>query len=86
MACNTDSMTTEEYQTYISEIINRLYREKSLYLVERSREDGKLVLAIEFSPPNWYSELSNDIQNIAFENLQEIMMTKIKNLPKDILN
>lgn len=85
MEYNLDKMTIEEYQNYILEIITRLYSNNSLNLVQRASEDGKLILALEFSPPEWFSKLSKDVQNIAFVNLQEIMMAKIKNLPKDYL-
>lgn len=61
-----------EYKKYIMGIISRLHNEKSLSLKERITSEGKTAVVLEFRAPEWFRELSEDIHEIAFNNLQRI--------------
>jgi len=74
---NNVSYTLSEYQEYILNIINRLHNENSLSLKENFNKEGKLEFSLEFRAPEWFRELNEDVQNVAFDNLQRIMVERV---------
>lgn len=86
MTSSSQSMTLAEmteYKKYIIEIINRLHRENTLSLKETITSEGKMAFRLEFRAPEWFRELNEDTQGIAFNNLQQIMIDKVKNIDID---
>ncbi len=45
--------------------------------MEKNTDDGKVKYAIEFRAPEWFRELNDDIQNIVYLNLQDIMHDRV---------
>jgi hypothetical protein len=86
-ASGSQSMTLSElteYNKYIIEIISRLHRENSLSLKETITPEGKMAFALEFRAPEWFRDLSEDLQEVAFDNLQKIMMERVSNIASDM--
>jgi len=86
-ASGSQSMTLAElteYKKYIIEIIGRLHSENSLSLRETIMPEGKTAIALEFRAPEWFRELSEDLQQVAFDNLQRIMMERVSNVASDM--
>ena len=73
------SMTLSEYQKYINNIIKRLYREKRVDIVTKRDDYNKKVFDIELNKPEWFNELSIDMQTICFNYLQRIVIDYLKN-------
>ena len=67
----------DQYKKYISEIINRLCNENSLSIKKSITLEGNVKFALEFRAPEWFRELSEDIQEVAFNNLQRIMKNRV---------
>ena len=66
-----------EYKKYIIEIIYRLESENALSLRQTITSEGKTAIALEFRAPEWFRELSEDIQEVAFDNLQRVMVERV---------
>lgn len=79
-ALGSQSMTLTEYSKYVMEIMTRLHIEKTLSLKETITPDGKTGFALEFRSPEWFRELSEEIQEVAFDNLRRIMMERVSSL------
>ena len=82
-ASGSQSMTLAElaeYKKYIIEIIYRLESENALSLRQTITSEGKTAIALEFRAPEWFRELSEDIQEVAYDNLQRIMMERVTNV------
>ena len=79
-ALDSQSMTLTEYAKYVMEIITRLHSENTLSLKETITPDGKTGFALEFRSPEWFRELSEEIQETAFDNLRRIMMERVSSL------
>ena len=73
-----------EYKKYIIEIIGRLHDENSLSLRQTTTPEGNMAFALEFRAPEWFRELSEDLQQVAFDNLQRIMMERVSNVASDM--
>ena len=86
-ASGSQSMTLAElteYKKYIIEIIGRLHDENSLSLRQTTTPEGNMAFALEFRAPEWFRELSEDLQQVAFDNLQRIMMERVSNVGSDM--
>ena len=86
-ASGSQSMTLAdltEYKKYIIEIIGRLHDENSLSLRQTTTPEGNMAFALEFRAPEWFRELSEDLQQVAFDNLQRIMMERVSNVASDM--
>jgi hypothetical protein len=59
-----------EYNNYIIDIIYCIKSEKELSLKERITAKDKKAIALEFCAHEWFRELSEEIQEIALDNLQ----------------
>lgn len=56
-----NNLSTEQYEHYISSIINRLIEEKLLfYKINRSKITENISIKMLFQPPEWYRELDDD--------------------------
>lgn len=87
MTLNTQLKTVDnidEYKNYILKIITRLHNENSFTLKETTRENGKLLFKLEFRAPEWFRELSDEVQEVAFDNLKRIMVEKISNFTSEL--
>lgn len=73
-----------EYKKYINEIIYRLQSEKALSFNKKITSEGKLTYTLELRAPEWFRELSEDIQEVAYHNLQRIMVERISNVVSDM--
>ncbi len=83
-ASGSQSMSLNEYKNYIIEIIGRLHNENSLFLKNTITPEGKTAFVVEFHAPEWFRELNEDIQKVAFDNLQSIMMERVSDVVTDI--
>ena len=86
-ASGSQSMTLAElaeYKKYIIDIIYRLQSENALSVNQNITSEGKTAIALEFRAPEWFRELSEDIQEVAFNNLQRIMMEKVSNIASEM--
>lgn len=86
-ASGSQSMTLAElaeYKKYIIDIIYRLQSENALSLNQKITSEGKTAIALEFRAPEWFRELSEDIQEVAYDNLQRIMMERVTNVVSDM--
>ena len=86
-ASGSQSMTLaelNEYKKYIIEIIGRLDNENSLSLRDITTPEGKKAIVLEFRAPEWFRELSEDLQQVAFDNLQRIMRGRVSNALSDM--
>ena len=72
-----------EYKKYIANIINRLQNENSLSWKENFTPEGKLVYVLEFRAPEWFRELSDEVQEVAFDNLKRIMTERTQNVASE---
>jgi hypothetical protein len=79
-----ESMTLAEYQEYILKIITQLHSENTLSFKETTTPEGKQSFALEFHPPVWYNELSEDVKKDAYDNLQTIMVQRIKTFTSNL--
>ena len=73
------SMTISEYQKYITNIIKRLYKEKRVAIVTKLDDYNKKVFDIQLEKPDWFNELSIDMQTICYNYLQRIIIDYLKN-------
>tara|TARA_Y100000591_G_C21590430_1_gene572846 strand:- start:59 stop:364 length:306 start_codon:yes stop_codon:yes gene_type:complete len=78
------SAELDEYKKYIIEIIYRLKSENALSLNQKITSEGKTAFTLEFRAPEWFRELSEDIQQVAVDNLQRIMMERVTNVLSDM--
>lgn len=83
MNISTFNMTLSEYQSYIAKIIYRLQHENRVDVVVKNDERKRPKYVIEFRPPEWFTELSMDIQDCAFDNLQRLMLDNVKDTVTD---
>tara|TARA_Y100000816_G_scaffold181971_1_gene131740 strand:- start:4368 stop:4664 length:297 start_codon:yes stop_codon:yes gene_type:complete len=73
-----------EYKKYIIEIIHRLQSENALSFNQKITSEGKPAIALELRAPEWFRELSEDIQEVAYHNLQRIVVEKVSNVVSDM--
>ena len=73
-----------EYKKYIIEIIYRLQSENVLFVNQKITSEGKTAITLEFHAPEWFRDLSEDDQEVAFDNLKRIMMERVTNVVSDI--
>ena len=88
MASESHSMTLaelSEYKKYIMKIVSRLHEENSLSLKQTVTQEGKMAFALEFRAPEWFRELNEDIQEVAFDNLQKIMIERVTNIASEMV-
>ena len=79
MNISTIGMTLSEYQKYICDIILRIQKEKRVEIVIKKDSLNRPKYVLEFTPPEWFTELSEDIQKCAYDNLQRILYDRVKN-------
>lgn len=72
-----------EYKKHIADIINRLKNENSLSWKENFTPEGKLVYVLEFRAPEWFRELDDEVQEVAFDNLKRIMTENTQNVASE---
>ncbi len=87
VASGSQSMTLAElteYKKYIIEIIYRLQSENALSVKQTITSEGKTAFALEFRAPEWFRELSEDDQEVAFDNLKRIMMERVTNVVSEM--
>ena len=65
----TYNMSDDEYKQYISEICNRIIREKLINIV-KDRNSQQIVFKIQINPAEWYMEMDDDIKFNVEYNLQ----------------
>lgn len=86
-ASGSQSMTLaelDEYKKYIIEIIYRLENENALSLKQTTTQEGKTAIVLEFRAPEWFRELSEDDQEVAYNNLKRIMMERATNVVSEM--
>ena len=82
-ASGSQSMTLAElaeYKKYIIDIIYRLQSENALSFRKTITSEGKTAISLEFRAPEWFRELSEDDQEVAFDNLKRIMVERVTNV------
>ena len=65
----TYNMSDNEYKKYISEICNRIIKEKLISIV-KDRNSQQIVFKIQINPAEWYMEMDDDIKFNVEYNLQ----------------
>ena len=74
-----DSNTENDYKEYISNIRNRLIKEKHIYIKE-DISDNRIKFHIKFKPPQWYIILDDEIKNDIIMNLETNFNREINKL------
>ena len=67
--------------TYIREIkknMDRLILENAMQIVESANDSGNRIFKIQFHPPEWYTELDNDMQYNVQNNLANHYKEQVK--------
>ena len=62
-------MSDDEYKQYISEICNRVIREKLINII-KDRNSEEVVFKIQINPVEWYMEMDDDVKFNVEYNLQ----------------
>ena len=62
-------MSDDEYKQYISEICNRIIKEKLINIV-KDRNSQQIVFKIQINPAEWYMEMDDDVKFNVEYNLQ----------------
>ena len=83
----TYNMDEEQYKTYISSIINRLFNEKRVYPeIKKSSNSNKSKIKIVISHSEWYHELDDDTKYNVEYNLQNYIAPTIIQTIKESMN
>lgn len=64
-------MSDDEYKQYISEICNRVIREKLINII-KDRNSEQIVFKIQINPAEWYMEMDDDVKFNVEYNLQTL--------------
>ena len=72
-------MDLEEYKEYICSLIKRLHDDKCMNIVKKE-DNGREGYSLEFRAPEWFLELDEDIQELTYVNLRDIVKYKINSL------
>ena len=83
----TYNMDEEQYKTYISSIINRLFTEKRVYpKIKKSSNSNKIKFKILINVPEWYYELDDDTKYNVEYNLQQFYTPNIAEKIEEFMN
>lgn len=64
-------MSDDEYKQYISEICNRIIKEKLINII-KDRNSEQVVFKIQINPVEWYMEMDDDVKFNVEYNLQTL--------------
>lgn len=64
-------MTNSEYKNYVSDICNRIIKDKLINIV-KDRDSKSVVFKIQINPVEWYIELDDDLKFNVEYNLQHL--------------
>ena len=76
----TYNMSNDEYKQYISEICNRIIKEKIINIV-KDRNSKQIVFKIQINPVEWYMEMDDDVKFNVEYNLQNLFKPLIIEAP-----
>ena len=68
----SDNQTTEqEYIQLVLDGCNRTIKECCMSIETTHSVEGNPIFTVQFTQPEWYTELSDDLQHDIFNNLQD---------------
>ena len=74
-----NNMDLEAYKEYICSLIQRLHDDNCMNIVKKD-EDGKQIYTLEFRAPEWFLELDENIQEMTYVNMRDILKYRLTRL------